>query len=154
MYGQLAGIELLNKRYVNLLNSFANKGRPQVRLNNLTKKLFPNICIVLDKIPNLNFAAIFKQPSGATIRPHKHMPKNLICHFLLNDLKHGKGIFTYHHISDKLQLLFDVLCKSTMTNNMHYNSIVYDLLAKILFLSNISFLTLLFEASTTLFNIV
>ena len=43
MYGQLAGIELLNKRYVNLLNSFANKGRPNVRLDNLTSKNKTNL---------------------------------------------------------------------------------------------------------------
>ena len=85
-------------------NTFPLYKKDDEELNNLTKILFPNINKVLDKIPNLNFAAIFKQPSGATIRPHKHVPKNLICHFLLNNLKQGNAWFkvgnNYKHMKN------------------------------------------------------
>lgn len=46
---------------------------------------------IISKIPNLWFAAFFKQPPGAEIAFHKHTPNRRIFHFLLNSLEEGNA---------------------------------------------------------------
>ena len=51
----------------------------------------PNTIQILKQIPGLYFAAFFKQSSQSAVKPHKHLIKHHIVHFLLNDLDSGKA---------------------------------------------------------------
>ena len=58
-------------------------------ISKITEKYYPKTYELLKKIPNLHFAAIFKQPPGCKIKKHRHSIPHMIFHFLLNDLKDG-----------------------------------------------------------------
>ena len=77
---------------------------------------------IISKIPNLWFAAFFKQPPGAEIALHKHTPNRKIFHFLLNSLEKGNAWIQVGDIKRYLKnegdcLAFDVRTMHKSGNN-------------------------------------
>lgn len=54
-------------------------------------QFLPKTIQILKLIPGLHFAAFFKQSPQSTVKPHKHLLRHQIVHFLLNDLENGQA---------------------------------------------------------------
>lgn len=72
-------------------------------LGDAIKQFLPQTLNILSQIPQLHFAAFFKQPPQAAIRPHCHKIEHHILHFLLNDLEDGYAWIQVNDHKRKLQ---------------------------------------------------
>tara|TARA_Y100000589_G_scaffold322196_1_gene354737 strand:- start:6298 stop:6915 length:618 start_codon:yes stop_codon:yes gene_type:complete len=76
--------------------------RDQPELASTMRQFLPSTIEILEAIPNLYFASIFKQPPNSKVARHKHTLKHCIAHFLLNDLEDG---YASIEVNDKKQIL-------------------------------------------------
>ncbi len=60
-------------------------------LSETISAFLPKTIALLRVIPGLHFAAFFKQPPMAAVKPHAHTLNHAICHFLLTDLERGRA---------------------------------------------------------------
>ena len=84
-------------------NTFPLYKKDDPQLSEAISKFMPKTITLLKQIPNLHFAAIFKQPPLASVKPHAHSIKHHICHFLLADLVSGSAWIQVNEVRKHLK---------------------------------------------------